>query len=78
MDEQPRRSRFLPALLWLPLALILVVPAVVLLAIAFYVRAAVSGVASLVRYLWGFKPVTGTSTQRPHLLKISVGVKKGQ
>ena len=78
MEERPKRYRYLLALLWLPLALVLVVPAVVLLAVAFYVRAAVAAVASLVRYFLTFKPTSAAATQRPHLLKISVAAKKSQ
>ena len=78
MEERPKRYRYLLALLWLPLALVLVVPAVVLLAVAFYARAALTAVVSLVRYLLTFKPPSAAATQRPHLLRVNVAAKKGQ
>src|SRR5437588_10990642 len=48
MDEQPRHYQHLLALLWLPAALVLVVPVVILLGMSLYVRATVTALASLV------------------------------
>ena len=71
MEEQPNIYRKVRRILWIPLALLLLLPAIVLLAVWYYVRATVSALISLVRYLLGYKtPVAPTEspTQPPHFL----------
>jgi hypothetical protein len=76
MDEQPKRFRQFLVWLWLPPALIVIVPVVVLFAIALYLRAAAIGFAMLLRVALKHKSVA--ATQGPHLLRVNVGVKKVQ
>jgi hypothetical protein len=78
MDEQPRRYRHLLALLWFPLALLLVIPAVLLLGLSLYVRAVAIALANLIRYVFGVKtPPAGTqSPHPPFLFEIGVLSKK--
>ena len=66
MDEKPQRFRRLLALVWLPLALLIVVPVVVLLGLSYYVRAIVLGVFGLVRLLFGYKdPIPPAAPMQP-------------
>jgi hypothetical protein len=78
MDEQPKRFRQILVWLCLPPALIVMVPVVVLFAIALYLRAAAIGFAMLVRVAVGHKSTSVAATQGPHLLRVNVGVKKAQ
>jgi hypothetical protein len=80
MDEQPRRYRNLLALLWLPLALAIVVPAVVLLGLSFYVRTAAMALAGLIKYLFGYKSRSqgGQTLQPPHKIDAGVPAKEKQ
>jgi len=70
MDERPRRLSNLLALLWLPLALAILAPVLVVLALSFYLRAAASGLASLARYLSGRPAPPMPATQRPHFIDV--------
>jgi hypothetical protein len=76
MDEQPKRFRQILVWLCLPPALIIMVPVVVFFAVALYIRAAAIGFAMLVGVALKNKSVA--TTQAPHLLRVNVGVKKGQ
>ncbi len=73
MDEQPKRFRQILAWLWLPPALLLMVPVVALFAIALYLRAAAIGLAMLVRAALKYRTPSVTATQGPHLFKVSIG-----
>ena len=71
MEEQPNHHRFWRYLLWLPLALLVVLPAVILLAAFYYVRAAVVALWSLLLFLVGYKrpaPSLEAPTQPPHFM----------
>jgi hypothetical protein len=76
MDERPPLYRRLLVLLWLPLALALVLPAVLLLGVAYYLRAAVMALTSLARFAGGDKTPPPASTQPPHIFEIGVPAKK--
>ena len=78
MDENSRHYRNWLALLWLPLALLIMVPVVILLGLSFYVRAAVTSLAMLIRYLLGYKTSipSGGPMQPPHVFEVPVPAKK--
>jgi hypothetical protein len=79
MDERPKNIWRWFALAWLPLALILLVPVVIVLGVSFYVRAAAVGIYGLIRSLLGFKPALPVAaTQPPHLFEIPAAEKKLQ
>jgi hypothetical protein len=80
VDEQPRRYRNMLALLWLPLALVILVPAVILLGLSYYVRAVVVVLGGLVRWLLGYRrpPPPAASVQPPHLIETVIAAKKLQ
>jgi hypothetical protein len=76
MDEQPRQ--YLLALVWLPVAILMVVPIVILLGVSVYLRAAAIGLFGLARLLLGRKPAIPNAwvTQPPHFLKTTAPVPK--
>jgi hypothetical protein len=78
MDEQPRRHRYLVALVWFPLALVIGVPVVILLGLSFYVRAAATALAALFRFVTGRKAPPEAPTQAPHLFELGVPSEKQQ
>ena len=77
MDRQRPRYRILLALLWLPLAFAILIPAIILLGLSFYIRAVMAGLAALGRSLLRVKrPSPSAATQAPHLIEIATSVKK--
>jgi hypothetical protein len=72
MDEKPRLWRYLLIVLSLFPALLLLVAAVVLLGLSYYVRAAVVALAGLFRILLGRKQSVPAATQPPHLFPAEV------
>jgi hypothetical protein len=80
MDERSRRFWRWFNLVWLPLALLIMVPVVILLGVSYYVRAVVVGTYGLICYLLRVRPSLppNTPTQPPHVFDISYPVKKNQ
>jgi hypothetical protein len=80
MDERTRSFWRWLNLVWLPLALLIMVPVVILLGVSYYLRAVVVGSYGLICYLLGVRPALppNASTQPPHLFDIPSPAKKNQ
>jgi len=80
MDGQSPRYRHWLSLVVLPLALVIMVPVVVVLGLSFYVRAAVIGLVTLIRYLLDkeMPAAPGDATQPPHLFDVPIATQKNQ
>lgn len=77
MDERGRTWSSLLAIVWLPLAVVLFLPAILLLGLTYYVRALAVAVAGLIASLLGLKSKPAVvSIQPPHFFESKVDAKK--